>query len=55
MKFNVMDIILWIIIASALVLVIMNPGGFAQDVSAISGFTTKESTILTGSGYVRPK
>jgi hypothetical protein len=55
MKFNFMDIILWLIIASALVLVIMNPSGFSQDVAAIGGFTTKESTILTGSGYIKPK
>lgn len=49
-----MDIVMWIIIASVIVLVIMNPSGFAADVSAIGGFTTAESTILTGSGYKKP-
>lgn len=48
-----MDIFMWIIIASLVVLVVMNPSGFAQDVSAVGGFVTGESTILTGSGYKR--
>ncbi len=55
MKFNVMDVILWLIIGSALVLIIMNPGGFSADVSSVSQFVTKESSILTGSGYVKPR
>lgn len=50
-----MDIIMWLIIASVIVLVIMNPSGFAADVSAVSSFTTSESKILTGSGYIKPK
>ena len=50
-----MDIIMWIIIGSALVLVIMNPSGFSQDVTAVGGFVTGESTILTGSGYKKPR
>jgi hypothetical protein len=45
---GVLDVILWLIIGSALVLVIMNPKGFSQDVTAIGGFVTGESTILTG-------
>lgn len=45
---NFMDIVLWLIIGSALVLVIMNPRGFSQDVGAIGGFVTAESTILSG-------
>ena len=46
-----LDIMLWIIIASVIVLVIMNPKGFSSDVSSVGGFITGESTILTGSGY----
>lgn len=45
---NIMDVVLWLIIGSALVLVIMNPRGFSQDVQAIGGFVTGESTILAG-------
>ena len=50
----VLDIALWIILASVAVLVIMNPQGFATDVSAVGGVVTSESKILTGTGYVRP-
>lgn len=46
-----MDIIMWIIIASLVVLVIMNPSGFATDVSSVGGVVNTESTTLTGSGY----
>jgi hypothetical protein len=45
---GILDVVLWLIIASAIVLVIMNPGGFSKDVAAIGGFVTGESTILTG-------
>lgn len=45
---GILDVVLWLIIGSALVLVIMNPKGFSQDVSAIGGFVTGESSILTG-------
>lgn len=47
----VMDIFMWIIIASLVVLVVMNPKGFSTDVSSVGGFVTTESTVLTGSGY----
>ena len=47
----ILDVAMWIIIASLIVLVIMNPAGFSQDVSSISTFVTGESKILTGSGY----
>lgn len=50
-----MDIIMWLIIASVIVLVIMNPSGFAQDTASISGFVTGESKILTGSGYQKAR
>jgi hypothetical protein len=48
---GVLDIIMWLIIGSLVVLIIMNPGGFSQDVGSVGTFTQGESTILTGSGY----
>jgi len=50
-----MDIVLWILVGSIFVLVIMNPGGFSQDVTSVGGFVTNESKILTGSGYQKAK
>ena len=50
---TVTEIVLWVIVASLGVLVIMNPFGFTQDVTAVGGVVTGESTILTGSGYKR--
>lgn len=47
----VLDIMLWIILASVAVLVIMNPTGFATDVGAVTGGVNTISTTLTGSGY----
>ncbi len=44
----VMDIALWIILGSALVLIVTNAGGFATAVSAIGGFITGESRVLAG-------
>lgn len=49
---GVLDVIMWLIIASALVLVIMNPKGFSQDVTSVGGFVQGESTILTGAPKV---
>lgn len=46
-----LDVVLWLIIGSALVLVIMNPQGFTADISSISGFVQGESKILTGTDY----
>lgn len=46
-----LDIAMLLVIGSLIVLVIMNPQGFATDVSSVSSFTQGESTILTGSGY----
>lgn len=54
MKGGVLDIILWLIIASAFVAAVMNPDGFAKGVTAIGGFVTGESAILTGTGYKKP-
>lgn len=49
-----LDVIMWLIVASLIVLVIMNPGGFSKAVSSVGGVVTQESTILTGSGYKLP-
>lgn len=49
-----LDVIMWLIVASLIVLVIMNPGGFAKAVGSVGGVITQESTILTGSGYKLP-
>jgi hypothetical protein len=55
MRGGVLDVILWLIIASAFVAAIMNPTGFTSAVTAISGFVTGESAILTGTGYKTAK
>jgi hypothetical protein len=47
----ILDIALWIILASVAVLVIMNPTGFATDVSAVGTQVNTLSTTLSGSGY----
>lgn len=46
-----MDMLMLVVIASLVVLVIMNPGGFTQDVTSVGGAIQGESKILTGSGY----
>ena len=46
-----LDVVMWLIVASLVVLVIMNPSGFAKAVSSVGSVVTTESTILTGSGY----
>jgi hypothetical protein len=45
---EVMDIALWIIIGSALVLIITNASNFATAVTSVGGFVTSESKILAG-------
>lgn len=50
-----LDIALWLILASLVVLIIMNPKGFTQDVGQIGTTTAQESSILTGSGYKQNK
>jgi len=48
---GIMDIAMWLILASLVVLIVMNPKGFTSDVTAIGTFVTGESKVLTGSGY----
>ena len=45
---GILDIVMWLIIASLVVLAVTNAGGFSQAVGAIGGFTMGESKILTG-------
>lgn len=47
---GILDIAMWLIVASLVVLVITNPTGFASDVSAIGTFVQGESSILSGGG-----
>jgi hypothetical protein len=49
------EIILWLIIASLVVLVIMNPKGFVAAMTSFTGLITGESRILTGAGYASAK
>jgi len=52
---GILDVIMWLIVGSLIVLIIMNPSGFAQDVGSIGGAVQGESTVLTGSGYRKSK
>jgi len=52
---GILDVVMWLIVGSLVVLIIMNPAGFAQDVGAVGGTVQGESTILTGSGYKKAK
>lgn len=45
------EVIFWLIVASLVVLIVMNPKGFVADVGAVGWQATSESKILTGSGY----
>lgn len=47
----ILDISMWLILASLVVLVIMNPTGFSSDVSSVGDFVQGESKVLTGTGY----
>jgi hypothetical protein len=53
MKFSVMEVIYWVIVASLVVLVIMNPSGFVSDVGSVGTASTNLSKTLSGSGYVK--
>jgi hypothetical protein len=52
---SVVEIILWLIIASLIVLVVMNPKGFVAALTSVGGLITGESRILTGAGYTSGK
>lgn len=48
---SVITVVGWLIVASLVVLLIMNAGNTAQVISAGSNAVTSESALLTGSGY----
>jgi hypothetical protein len=48
---NVMDIITLLVVASLVVLIIMNPSGFTSDVGAVGGYSLNQTSMFTGSGY----
>lgn len=48
---TILDIVTLFIIASLVVLVIMNPSGFAHDVSALGNFSLAQTSVFTGSNY----
>jgi hypothetical protein len=50
---KITEVFLWLVIASLIVLIIMNPGGFAVAVSTIGTQVQGVMTTLTGSGYKR--
>lgn len=43
-----MDIVMWIILASAFLAALKYSGGFATDVKSIDTFATDESKVLSG-------
>lgn len=47
----VMDIIMLFVLASLVVLVIMNPSGFAKDVASLGNFSLAQTSVFTGSTY----
>jgi hypothetical protein len=47
----VMDIIMLFVLASLVVLVIMNPSGFAHDVASIGNFSLAQTSLFSGSNY----
>jgi hypothetical protein len=51
MEKMVMDIFLWVTLGSIVVLIIMNPSGFASAVTSVGGFIDNTATILSGSNY----
>jgi len=50
---QILGVVLMLIVASLVVLFIMNPNGFSSAIRAVGGQAGGESTILTGSGYKR--
>lgn len=55
MKGAIVEIILWVIVASLIVLVVMNPKGFTAAVTSVGNIGMGESRLLTGSGYQMAK
>ncbi len=49
------EIILYTFLGAAAVLIIMNPGGFTQDVGAVFKGLTNQTLALSGAGYASSK
>jgi len=47
----IIDIVTWTIIASLVVLVIMNATNVATVITSLGGFWGKETAMFTGAGY----
>lgn len=47
--------IMWIIVASIVVLIVMNPDGFVKSITGIGTVVNNESKTLSGTGYVRAR
>lgn len=48
---TVVEVVSWLIIASLVVLVVMNAKNVAQVVTSVGGFWTTETSMFTGSNY----
>ena len=48
---GVMDIITLFVVASLVVLIIMNSSGFARDVASVGNFSLAQTSVFTGSTY----
>jgi hypothetical protein len=48
---SLMDIITLLVVASLVVLIIMNPSGFTQDVTSVGGYSLNQTSMFTGSNY----
>ena len=46
-----MDIITMFVLASLVVLIVMNSSGFAKDVAAVGNFSLAQTSVFTGSTY----
>jgi hypothetical protein len=48
---TIMDIVMLFVVASLIVLIIMNPSGFAKDVASIGNFSLAQTSVFSGSNY----
>jgi hypothetical protein len=48
---TLMDIVMLFVVASLVVLIIMNPSGFAKDVASIGNFSLAQTSLFSGSNY----
>lgn len=48
---QIIEVVSWLIIASLVVLVVMNASNVAKVVSSVGGFWINETSMFTGSNY----